>query len=167
MRRFSLLFVLVACLPLAAFSQTGPNRASLETWGARPFPGAIAALPLSIVGDTSLPARLSAALEATYALTPAKDKHGVAASAIVPGYPQWTGAAGTSDGVTAMSPALSFEIGSCTKTFIAALILELRDEGKLALTDSISQISSEVFRMSIARLRLKNCLITPAASTII
>src|SRR5579883_2973973 len=87
--------------------------------------------------DTSLSARLQAALESTYQLTPLYDRHGVAASVIVPGYPQWSGAAGTKDGHNPMSASLSFEIGSSTKSFVSALIFALRDEGKLSLKDSI------------------------------
>lgn len=119
-----------------AMAQNPPPREvdSLEIWGAKPLPGQST---FSTLSDTSLPGRLQAALTATYNLTPSYDKHGVAASVIVPGYAQWSGAAGTADGVTPMSQNLSFEIGSCTKTFIAALILQLRDEGKLSLTDSI------------------------------
>ncbi|HEX5316835.1 MAG TPA: serine hydrolase [Candidatus Kapabacteria bacterium] len=131
---FMVLATLVALAPVVA--QVAPPRGidSLEIWGAKPLPGQST---FSTLSDTSLPARLQAALTATYNLTPSYDKHGVAASVIVPGYAQWSGAAGTSDGVTPMSQNLSFEIGSCTKTFIAALILQLRDEGKLSLTDSI------------------------------
>ncbi len=131
-------------LTTSVLAQVAPPRGvdSLEIWGVKPLPGqsTVSPLsPLSPLSDTSLPARLQAALTATYNLTPSYDKHGVAASVIVPGYPQWTGAAGTSDDIKPMSEDLSFEIGSVTKTFIAALILQLRDEGKLSLTDSISK----------------------------
>ncbi len=135
MRRFSYVTIFLLLLSTRVFAWPS-HLDSLETWGTKPLVGHAA---LAILGDTSLPARLQAALEATYNLTPLYDKHGVAASVIVPGYPQWSGAAGTSDGTNPMSAALSFEIGSCTKTFVAALILQLRDEGKLSLSDSISK----------------------------
>jgi D-alanyl-D-alanine carboxypeptidase len=141
MRIISFTTALLAVLSASAFAQVLPptGTPSLEIWGAKPLPGQST---FSTLSDTSLPARLQAALEATYNLTPSYDKHGVSASVIVPGRSQWTGAAGTADGISPMSPTLSFEIGSCTKTFVAALILQLRDEGKLSLSDSIHKYLS-------------------------
>jgi D-alanyl-D-alanine carboxypeptidase len=49
----------------------------------------------------------------------------------------WTGAHGNSHDTAKITPATIFNIGSITKTFVAATILKLVDEGKLSLDDSI------------------------------
>ena len=129
------LILILVCLPSLAFSQI-TTRPGLPSFGKLSLTNSGESL-MKVAGDTTLPTRLQAALQRTYLLTPAYDRHGVAASVIAPGFAQWSGQAGTKDGISPMSSSLSFEIGSCTKTFIAALILELQDEGKLSLKDSI------------------------------
>ncbi|HET9136186.1 MAG TPA: serine hydrolase, partial [Candidatus Kapabacteria bacterium] len=91
--------------------------------------------PLAI--DATLPVRLQAAMEATYAKTSLNGKHGVSASVIVPGLPQWSGSVGESYPGEAMSNDMLFEIASNTKTITTALILKLQEEGKLSITDSL------------------------------
>lgn len=50
----------------------------------------------------------------------------------------WTGARGRVDGHTP-TPDTQYRIGSITKTFVATLVLRLRDEGKLDLNDRLEQ----------------------------
>jgi CubicO group peptidase (beta-lactamase class C family) len=68
---------------------------------------------------------------------------GVSAAVIVPGYQPWTGASGYSfvepGGFVSMRPDMLFQIASVDKTFIAALMLQLVEEGKFNLDDPISR----------------------------
>jgi CubicO group peptidase (beta-lactamase class C family) len=50
----------------------------------------------------------------------------------------WTGARGKVDGQTPTTDT-QYRIGSITKTFIAVLVMRLRDEGKLDLNDSLDK----------------------------
>ncbi len=87
--------------------------------------------------DTTLGSRIHAAMLAIYNKTFTYEQHGVVASVIVPGLPQWNGAVGTEDDANPMAPDYYFEIGECTKTFVATLILQLEDSGKLSIRDPI------------------------------
>lgn len=89
--------------------------------------------------DATLPTRLQNAINALYATTKPQRKHGVSVSVIVPGLPQWSGSVGESYEGFPMHDSLLFEIASNTKTFTAALILQLVDEGKLSLSDPIKK----------------------------
>ncbi len=53
----------------------------------------------------------------------------------------WTGAAGVADRETSapMTADMQIRIGSNSKQFLAALVLQLRDEGALALTDTVER----------------------------
>ena len=64
---------------------------------------------------------------------------GVSAAAIIPGRDPWPGAGGVSHESTSISPDMLFGIGSITKNFMAALILQLAEEGKLSLEDQLNQ----------------------------
>jgi D-alanyl-D-alanine carboxypeptidase len=93
-------------------------------------------LPASF--DPELAAKLQASLEdfVTELHYPA-----LAAAVILPDGSSWSGAAGKAD-VEANVPATpdtSFAIGSITKTFIAALVLELAHDGMLSLDDPIAK----------------------------
>lgn len=62
----------------------------------------------------------------------------------------WTGASGHAvvqpgSPVTAMSTDLHFRIASMTKTFTATIILELVDEGRLSLGDTVNEIITKFF----------------------
>jgi D-alanyl-D-alanine carboxypeptidase len=66
---------------------------------------------------------------------------GVAAAIRLPDGSRWIGTSGTREvGKAARSvrPATPFAVGSLTKTFMAALVLQLRDEGLLGLRDKLS-----------------------------
>src|SRR5688572_15295047 len=89
--------------------------------------------------DATLPTRLQNAMNALYALTNPDRKHGISASVIVPGLPQWSGSVGESHEGVPMHNSLLFEIASNTKTVTAAVILQLVDEGQLSLSDPIKK----------------------------
>ena len=67
---------------------------------------------------------------------------GVSAAVIIPARTSWHGVSGVSHGTTSITPEMLFGIGSITKNFMAALILQLAEEGKLSLEDSLSKYLS-------------------------
>jgi D-alanyl-D-alanine carboxypeptidase len=57
----------------------------------------------------------------------------------------WTGASGLArDGLTRLDGDSSFAIASITKTFTAALVLQLIDEGRLSLHDRVAELLPDV-----------------------
>lgn len=66
---------------------------------------------------------------------------GASVSVIVPGQGEWSGVSGFSDPVAGdtIRPDMIFAAGSITKTFVAALVLKLAEEGLLTLEDSLGQ----------------------------
>jgi D-alanyl-D-alanine carboxypeptidase len=66
---------------------------------------------------------------------------GVSAAVIVTGEGEWAGVGGMSDPKTAkpIQPDMLFDIASVGKTFTAALVLQLVEEGRLSLEDSIHE----------------------------
>jgi D-alanyl-D-alanine carboxypeptidase len=79
--------------------------------------------------------RFDAALRAARALGGA---YGVTAAVVRDGEVVWSGAVGRArDGRTPLSAASPMVIGSVTKTFVAAAVLQLVDEGRIALSDSV------------------------------
>jgi D-alanyl-D-alanine carboxypeptidase len=64
---------------------------------------------------------------------------GASAAAVLPLDGLWLGTFGTSDGVAPIRPQTSFEVGSVTKTLVAATMLRLAEEGRLNLDDTIGQ----------------------------
>lgn len=68
-----------------------------------------------------------------------QDVMGVSAAVILPGQGLWAGAAGvsTTSPFEILKPDMRFTIASISKTFKAALILKLAEEGRLALQDSL------------------------------
>jgi D-alanyl-D-alanine carboxypeptidase len=64
--------------------------------------------------------------------------YGVTFAAVRDGQIVWAGSSGVErDGSTRLRPDSSMVIGSITKTFVAASILQLVEEGRLALEDSV------------------------------
>lgn len=66
---------------------------------------------------------------------------GVAAAVRMPDGARWIGTSGTrfaGEDTKPVTPGTPFEVGSLTKTFMAALLLKLQEEGRLALSDPIS-----------------------------
>lgn len=64
---------------------------------------------------------------------------GASAAVLVPGMGTWKGAAGLSHGNVKLATDMWLPIGSNTKTFTAALMLKLQEEGKLNLDDTIGK----------------------------
>jgi D-alanyl-D-alanine carboxypeptidase len=62
---------------------------------------------------------------------------GISAAVEVPGQGKWFGTAGISDSNNVIDTAMIFDIGSITKNFMSALILQLAEEDSLGLEDSI------------------------------
>lgn len=89
--------------------------------------------------DPTLPSRLQKALESSLASVDASVRHGVIASVVTPNLGIWTGAAGLSWADTVARPEMRFEIASISKTFTAATIFQLVEEGKLTLDDSVGK----------------------------
>jgi D-alanyl-D-alanine carboxypeptidase len=65
--------------------------------------------------------------------------NGASAAIILPNGTIWRGTAGISHPGVTMSPAMAFAIGSITKNMVAALMLQLAEEGKLSLEDPIGK----------------------------
>jgi D-alanyl-D-alanine carboxypeptidase len=85
----------------------------------------------------ALPARTAAALQAILDQA-IPGLPGVAATVIVAGQGAWSGAAGLADDQHPVQVSSQFGIASITKTVIAAEIMLLADQGKLALSDPVS-----------------------------
>lgn len=114
---------------------------------ATPGGGAAAAGPMDWPSHTPSPARLyglppipTAALQARLDTIRAKYRlPGVSATIIWPDGRIWTGASGWAD-VAHRVPVVSgtaFSVGSVSKTFLAALVLQLVHEKKLSLDDTV------------------------------
>ena len=77
---------------------------------------------------------------------------GVTFAAVRDGRVVWAGSSGVArDGRSALKPHSPMVIGSVTKTFVAATVLQLVEEGRIALTDSVrghlpalKQVSREI-----------------------
>ena len=86
--------------------------------------------------DSMLVKRLQSEIEHQIAMN---GLEGISASVIVPGKGEWQGVAGMSFDSDAMRPEMILGAGSITKTFTATLILQLAEEGKLTLDDSLHE----------------------------
>jgi D-alanyl-D-alanine carboxypeptidase len=64
---------------------------------------------------------------------------GATAAVVFPGREMWVGASGISHEGTPISKDMVFCIASVTKAFTATLILQLMEEGKLSLSDSLKK----------------------------
>ncbi len=116
MSLFSLL--LIGCPAPAPVDDTGSDTAALE-----PF-------------DETLAEQLQEALDQA---REDYDAPGVAVSVQMPGVEPWIGVAGVANQDTdeALAPEHRFKIASVTKTFTAAVVLQLVDEGALSLDDRL------------------------------
>ena len=111
--------------------------------GTSPAP-AEAAIPAIVAPPPAPPVDAATAATLQRALNAARKSMvipGVAATVILPDGRTWTGVAG--DAVvsthTKVTPQTPFAIASVTKTFTAALILHLAEEGRLAISDPLSR----------------------------
>jgi D-alanyl-D-alanine carboxypeptidase len=64
---------------------------------------------------------------------------GASVAVILPDESLWRGMSGVSHETVKMHPDMSFAIGSITKNMVAALVLQLVEEGKLSLEDPIGR----------------------------
>jgi D-alanyl-D-alanine carboxypeptidase len=62
---------------------------------------------------------------------------GFSLAVMVPGHETWVGAVGDSEPGVPVTPRMAFSSGSISKNFIAALVLQLTEEGKLSLDDQL------------------------------
>ena len=67
------------------------------------------------------------------------EARGVSAAVIYHDGKVWTGTSGISHGTVPIEPDMLFAIGSITKNFVAALTLQLVEEGILSLDDPLSK----------------------------
>jgi D-alanyl-D-alanine carboxypeptidase len=86
--------------------------------------------------EPTLAERLQAALDA--GVNPVTGK-GIAAAVILPDGWTWTGASGISHGHTFITPEMPFASGSIHKSFTAATILQMAEEGLIHLDDQLGQ----------------------------
>jgi uncharacterized protein (TIGR02145 family) len=64
---------------------------------------------------------------------------GVSAAVILPDGETWVGTSGISHGTTPITPDMLFAIGSAQKMFVGAAILQLAEEGRISLDDSLHE----------------------------
>ena len=93
-------------------------------------------LSASCRDERPLEAQLQAALDDCLVDSGVK---GASTAVILPDETLWRGVSGISHGTVQMSPDMPFAIGSITKNMVAALMLQLAEEGKLSLEDPISR----------------------------
>jgi D-alanyl-D-alanine carboxypeptidase len=75
--------------------------------------------------------------------------YGVAFAAVRDGSVIWAGASGRArDGRTELSPTSPLVIGSVTKTFVAATVLQLVDEGRIGLEDPVRRHLPQLRQLS-------------------
>lgn len=92
----------------------------------------------SISSQAQIPAAFANHLQYLLDSACAKNKvKGVTAAVLVPGMGVWKGSYGVSHDAVKITPDTWQPIGSNTKTFTAAILLQLQEEGKLDIDDSI------------------------------
>ncbi|MCK6528197.1 beta-lactamase family protein [Myxococcota bacterium] len=102
--------------------------------------------------DPELAARLQEALDASRIEA---DAPAATLSVYVPGVGSWTGASGTADlaAGTPTDPHDRFRIGSITKTYVGAVLLQLVAEGSVDLDAILSDLLPEVPHSGLVTLR--------------
>jgi D-alanyl-D-alanine carboxypeptidase len=83
---------------------------------------------------------------------------GVTATVLVADGGAWSGAAGTADGVHPVKVRSEFAIASITKTVIAAEIMRLSEQGKLRLSDPLSEHLPKRFHFDTNGATIENLL---------
>jgi D-alanyl-D-alanine carboxypeptidase len=68
----------------------------------------------------------------------ADDARGASLAVLVPGYEPWVGVAGESEPGVPVTVGMAFGAGSISKSFIAALVLQLAEESRLSLDDQLN-----------------------------
>jgi D-alanyl-D-alanine carboxypeptidase len=97
---------------------------------------ALAGLASCARDGRSVEDRLQSALDRRLQRCEAK---GASAAVMLPDGTLWRGASGLSHDAVKMAPDMAFAIGSITKNMVAALALQLAEEGKLSLDDPIGK----------------------------
>jgi len=82
----------------------------------------------------TLSEKLQQALDSSFNTSNGK---GISAAVILPNGDTWIGVSGISHGTTAIAPDMRFSAGSIAKLFTATTILQLVEESKLSLNDSL------------------------------
>ncbi|MEO7395048.1 MAG: serine hydrolase domain-containing protein, partial [Candidatus Limnocylindria bacterium] len=142
----SLLVLLSPDLTLAPLNAGEPHRAGpvpidlidirATGRGVRHIETAPSPVPTPAAQAVAPDARYQAALDAART---AGGAHGIAFAAVRDGRVVWSGSAGRNrDGTTPLRPDDALVIGSVTKTFVAAAILQLVDEGRIGLDDKLA-----------------------------
>ena len=119
----------------AVLAAAGPSASPAPT--ARPTAPPPSPSPTPPPAQTPIPA---AALQARLnAIRVQYHVPGVSATIIWPDGRSWTGANGWADVKqhVPVAPTTAFSVGSVSKTFLAALVLQLADEGRLSLDDPV------------------------------
>jgi D-alanyl-D-alanine carboxypeptidase len=93
-------------------------------------------LPTCTLDQRPLPDKLQAALDGRLRRCEAK---GASVAFMLPDGTLWRGVSGVSHEAVEMAPDMAFAIGSITKNMVAALALQLAEEGKLSLEDPIGK----------------------------
>ncbi len=142
--RATLAAALLVALPLTACS-SGDDEATTTTTATTHKRGSGSTVAASPKGDLpeELQAELTTALEETMATYGVP---GAVAGVWVPGRGSWTTAMGDAD-IEAGTPAdtdMTWPLRSVTKSYTVTLILQLADEGKLNLDDTIDEYVSGV-----------------------
>jgi len=119
--------------PVAASPAAEPSAAASPAVADTPAPASTALSAL----DNALAAELQQLLEVTVADGSAP---GAVLAVSVPGYATWTGASGVADVATQapMEPTTQIRIASSSKLFTAVVVLQLVEEGQLALDAPIA-----------------------------
>jgi D-alanyl-D-alanine carboxypeptidase len=125
----------------AAVATLAPTTPPATASTPEPSPARPSAAPYvpSSIDRTGIFARLQAALDAGRANLAAP---GIVASVVFPDGRQWTGVAGVADLATGreLTPDTPFAVASVSKTFLAAEILALVDEGRLLLGGAVAPL---------------------------
>lgn len=165
-RRVVLVFLavslgLVACNGNGGRS-TGPELSSTTT-GPKQSPPTTATVTLGAfpqLPEASLPAAVRDSLQSVLdEQVLGRTEGGVAAAVIVAGEGSWAGAAGAADDRgTPLVPQATFAIASVTKSFVAAEVLHLVEEGRMSLDDPLSALLPDGLDIDTNDATLRNTL---------
>jgi len=145
----SLAFILTACGAAQRESNSGSSQ-DRSSYRLGHFP----VVPTGRLSAATA-AKLQAALDAAL-----KDQRlpSVTATVLVAGRGAWSGAAGTADGTHPVVARSEYGIGSISKTVIASEIMWLADNGKLRLSDPVSEHLPPGFHFNAKGVTIKDLL---------
>ncbi len=134
--------LIVALLASAALLVTGCTSGAATSSPTAAPAATLAAVTRPAAPEGELPAELQSGLQAALETVMAEyDVPGAAAGVWVPGEGSWTTALGLADVEqnVPVTTEMSWPIRSVTKSYTVSLIMQLADEGKLSLDDTIDQ----------------------------